>query len=85
MLLEMQHVECRHKTSRHKPLFQETFCTLKKEIHFLIISFSLGLGFSLFLQVTFTPLLLGLLMILTRRPLGNIRLRKAPSQYSFHA
>lgn len=43
MLLEMQRVECRHKASRHKPLFQETFCTLKKEIHFLIISFSLGL------------------------------------------
>lgn len=41
----MQHIEYRHKISRHKPLFHGTFCILKKGIHFLMISFSLGLAF----------------------------------------
>lgn len=59
MLLEMQHIEYRHKISRHRPLFHGAFCILKKEIHFLMISISLGSGVSLFLQVTSTPTFLG--------------------------
>lgn len=55
----MQYIEYRLKISRHKPLFHGIFCILKKQSHVLMISFSLGLGISLFLQVTCTPTFLG--------------------------
>lgn len=75
MLLEMQHIEYRHKISRHKPVFHGTFCILKG-IHFIMISFSSGLAFlslslPLFLRWT-SSAFLGLLMILTGKPVGNL-------------
>lgn len=71
----MQHIEYRHKISRHKPVFHGTFCVLKG-IHFIMISFSSGLAFlSLspsFFQVNSSSAFLGLLMILTGKPVGNL-------------